>query len=79
MSLPAGIPGIGTDAVVWIKRLSVSATAWQSRLNTSLEGSTILWDCPEIYFFGGTETPGAPLSDTVWRGVLTRFTFVPLI
>lgn len=35
------------------------------------------WECPFIYLFGGVDAEGN-LHDTVWRGVITRFTFRPL-
>ena len=43
-----------------------------------IDGDNISWDCPYIYIIGGT-LPDGTLSDSVWRGVLTRLTFTPLI
>ena len=43
-----------------------------------IDGDIISWDCPYIYIIGGT-LPDGTLSDTVWRGVLNRLTFTPLI
>lgn len=36
------------------------------------------WDCPYIYMFGGYDAEGR-LSSTIWRGVLNRFTFIPVV
>lgn len=35
------------------------------------------WECPYIYVFGGMN-PDYELYDTVWRGVINRFTFKPI-
>ncbi|MDE5785053.1 MAG: hypothetical protein K2H98_00815 [Duncaniella sp.] len=35
------------------------------------------WECPYIYMFGGHDSQGV-LFDQVWRGVINRYTFVPL-
>lgn len=35
------------------------------------------WECPYIYLFGGEDAAGS-LYDTMWRGVIRRFTFRPL-
>lgn len=35
------------------------------------------WECPYIYLFGGENFDGS-LHDTLWRGVIRRFTFKPL-
>lgn len=36
------------------------------------------WECPYIYVFGGTLSDGY-LSDTVWRAVINRLTFKPIV
>jgi hypothetical protein len=36
------------------------------------------WECPYIYLFGGENADGQ-LYDTIWRGVINRFTFKPLV
>lgn len=41
-------------------------------------GYTITWDCPYIYVFGGTDLSGN-LNNSIWRGVLNRLSFKPLI
>lgn len=35
------------------------------------------WECPYIYLFGGEDVSGR-LYDSVWRGVIRRFSFRPL-
>ena len=35
------------------------------------------WECPYIYLFGGVDADGN-LHDSLWRGVIRRFTFRPL-
>ena len=35
------------------------------------------WDCPFIYLFGGYDESGQ-LRNSLWRGVIRRFTFRPL-
>lgn len=35
------------------------------------------WECPYIYLFGGINEQGSTYN-TVWRGVINRFTFTPI-
>lgn len=35
------------------------------------------WECPYIYMFGGHDSDGV-LYNQIWRGVINRFTFVPV-
>ena len=35
------------------------------------------WECPYIYLFGGENAAG-DLYNTLWKGVIRRFTFAPL-
>ncbi|MDE7146080.1 MAG: hypothetical protein K2O30_08035, partial [Duncaniella sp.] len=35
------------------------------------------WECPYVYLFGGQDAEG-DLFNTVWRGVINRFTFKPI-
>lgn len=44
-----------------------------SRVNAPIDE----WECPYIYLFGGTDNKGK-LYDTLWRGVIRRYTFRPL-
>lgn len=86
LSLPDNIPPFrNADIAVLSTPMSGSlADAWQDkpnkirkRLNYKLEGYDIYWDCPYIYLFGG-ETADDRLNTVVWRGILSRLTFMPL-
>lgn len=84
----------GAQAIVCPTQLSVSRTvsdgwdmiptrrlpAWaspipfvSSRVSTAIDE----WDCPYIYLFGGYDANGQ-LRNSLWRGVIRRFTFRPL-
>ena len=87
LSLPADIPAVRmADAVILSTPMQGSLTdAWEDkpnkirqRLNYKIEGYDISWECPYIYIFGGM-TKDDRLNDIVWRGVLARLTFMPLI
>lgn len=47
------------------------------RLDFSIEGDVISWDCPYIFLFGGYDA-SMELDSEVRSGVLKRLTFVPL-
>lgn len=45
-----------------------------------IEGTTIYWMCPYLYIFGGyTPYPDNSLNTSIYRGVLQRLKFTPLI
>lgn len=48
------------------------------RISFTTEGDRVMWDCPYIYLIGG-QSPDGHLYDTIWRGVLQRLTFMPVI
>lgn len=48
------------------------------RVNASVSDDMISWECPYIYLFGGCNSDGV-LYNTIWRGVITRLTFAPII
>lgn len=48
------------------------------RISFTTEGDRVMWDCPYIYLIGG-QSPDGRLYDTIWRGVLQRLTFMPVI
>lgn len=54
------------------------APAGPQRISSSYQDGNIRWDCPYIYLFGGAG-PDSPCYDTIWRGVLNRLTFTPII
>lgn len=90
MTLPKKFPDLsGADAVVQLSRLDASLEdGWTFsqpkgvrsgvKLPYELDGYEITWACPYIYIIGGTTGAGR-LSDTIWKGVLTRFTYTPII
>ena len=43
-----------------------------------VDGDNISWECPYIYVIGGY-LPDGSLSANIWRGVLSRLAFTPLI
>lgn len=45
---------------------------------TAARSYEISWECPYIYLFGGTNKNGL-LQDNMWKGVLNRLSFKPLI
>ena len=47
-------------------------------LSTRAAQNVSSWDCPYIYLFGGVNEDGAVCNE-VWRGVLNRLTFRPII
>lgn len=86
LQLPATIPAMTEcDNVVSETDMSANLSdAWkiQRRLSTrsdyELDGDVIRWGCPYIYLFGGY-APDGTLHNTIWRGVLSRLTFTPII
>jgi len=91
MSLPSYIPGVwqADNAVLttamkdemvprgWTQMPSSQLAPWY-RVSTEMQGSTVHWECPYIYLFGGCDANGM-LYDTVWRGVINRLTFTPIL
>lgn len=70
----------GTSDSFWVSDGKSTMPVWAydamwpvSRVSTPVTS----WECPYIYLFGGYDASGA-LRDTVWRGVIRRFTFRPL-
>lgn len=85
LQLPSVIPAmVNCDNVVIDTELSSDLSdLWTvrqkpQRIKYELDGTVIRWECPYIYLFGGYSTDGT-LYNTVWRGVLTRLTFTPII
>jgi hypothetical protein len=90
LQLPDYIPALYSinSVVVSSPRNGTLSSAWSTksaanipsgyRINYTIDGYDISWECPYIYLFGGFNQSGA-LSTDVWRGVLNRLTFVPLI
>lgn len=62
---------------IWQSMPSKSPKRWLAP-SYNVEWDEITWDCPYIYLIGGY-LPDGVLSSQIWRGVLTRLTFTPLI
>jgi len=90
MQLPDYFPELyGADAIVsetsldadlsdaWTRADTRSGGTWQKPSYT-INGTDISWKCPYIYIIGGTDNSGE-LSDSIWRGVLARLAFTPII
>lgn len=77
-------PMASCDAIVMEEEKSAPlsdywrAASLPSRLQSSVENDVISWLCPYIYLVGGT-APDGTTYDTIWRGVLSRLTFTPVI
>ncbi|MCM1319606.1 MAG: DUF6242 domain-containing protein [Muribaculaceae bacterium] len=90
MTLPDYIPSMWQiDQTVNTKPMSEPlATTWKEqaprklpsyyRVSSSVNDGIISWECPYIYLYGGLNTQGA-LYNTIWRGVINRLRFQPII
>lgn len=90
MQLPDYIPGLeSADGIVMYAPLSADLSDyWKStpsrhagrwlKPTYTLDGYDITWQCPYIYLIGGYGADGS-LSDSIWRGVLAKLAFTPLI
>lgn len=89
MQLPEAIPAMyDCDGIVldvdksaslsdyWKVIPSRRLTPWM--VKGTVDGDSVSWQCPYIYLFGGIDADGH-LNDTLWRGVLSRLTFTPMI
>ena len=91
MDMPSFIPGMWRlDNVVaskpmqadivpagWDKMPETALSPWY-RVSTTLDGTTLRWECPYIYLFGGCDARGV-LYNSIYRGVINRLTFCPII
>ena len=90
MQLPDYVPGLtGADGLVMASPLSADLSDyWTSTPATragrwlkpeyTIDGYDITWQCPYIYLIGGY-TANGQLSDSIWRGVMAKLAFTPLI
>lgn len=87
IQLPEEMPALAYSDpfVIDYKKEGSLEDAWKSasrrqpmRIPVHTDGYTVIWECPFIYLFGGTY-PDGTLNDRVWRGVLSRLTFTPII
>ena len=90
MQFPEIIPSLnGADVIVegydlsadlseqWTPAKSTKSTPW-TRTSYTIDGYEITWVCPYLYIFGGY-TENMSLSTEIWRGVLARLEFTPVI
>lgn len=61
----------------WSEMPVLRMPAWY-RVQSSVDNDVISWDCPYIFLYGGYDPQGR-LYDTVWRGVINRLSFTPII
>lgn len=87
MKLPEEIPSLyGADILVVDYSMSTnledlwtrSHKSTRAGISYNIEGYDITWQCPYLYIFGGYDSEGT-LSSAIWRGVLARLSFTPLI
>lgn len=84
LQLPKEIPTMtGCDNVVMtVRKKALLSDAWKKAAhrshNVEVDGDNIYWDCPYIYLIGGFD-PQGKLYNTIWRGVLARLSFTPVI
>lgn len=85
LTLPDFVPALANmDAVVMSTPENANLSdAWTrcrmpKRLSYEIDGYDISWKCPYIYLLGGY-TSSNVINSTIWRGVLARLTFTPLI
>lgn len=90
MTLPDYFPALqGADGIVcgatlesdlsdlWTRTDSRDPGLWLTP-EYEVKDYDVSWVCPYIYIFGGTDKHGY-FSNTVWRGVIARLAFTPLI
>jgi len=89
LSLPGNMPDMkGADLIVFDTPMSAdfrpksasryAAPGVKLRLPYEIDGYNVEWNCPYLYFFGGT-LPDGHLNAEIWRGVLSRLTFRPIM
>lgn len=86
IQLPDIIPSLeDSDVIVDAYTLSAdlndfwkAVNSYSTRSSYTIDGTEITWQCPYLYIFGGYSIYGS-LSTNIWRGVLNRLTFTPII
>lgn len=88
IQLPDAIPAMtGCDNIVMESTEKANLSdAWtllptqtrRPRVVWNVEYDTLTWECPYIYLVGGFD-PAGHLCNTIWRGVLNRLRFAPVI
>lgn len=90
MRLPEYMPGLWrADNVVagsrkdaslqdyWRKMPGRRMPSWY-RVAAETDGYDVSWVCPYIYIFGGRDASGL-LNNSIWRGVINRLAFTPIL
>lgn len=85
MQLPKNFPDLFKASII-VDDFNLSADlseAWtpdspDTRGSYTIDGFDITWPCPYLYIFGGIY-PDNSLNTEIYRGVLERLTFTPLI
>ena len=90
MQFPESMPSLGgADVIVagydltadlaeaWTPQVNSRATPW-TRSSYTIDGFDITWVCPYLYIFGGYPDDNI-LSTVIWRGVIARLEFTPII
>lgn len=85
LQLPEIIPAMSEcdNLVVDLSKSANLTDGWKSvrrqeRIPVHVDGDVVRWECPYIFLFGGYLHDGT-LNTTIWRGVLSRLTFTPII
>lgn len=84
LQLPKEIPTMTEcdNVVMTLRKKALLSDAWKKAArrshNVEVDGDNIYWDCPYIYLIGGFD-PQGNLYNTIWRGVLARLSFTPVI
>lgn len=90
MQFPDSMPSLGgADVIVagyilsadlseaWTPKESTRTYPW-TRTSYTIDGFEIRWICPYLYIFGGYPD-NVTLSTEIWRGVIARLEFTPII
>lgn len=74
------VPTTQCDLLTLPRDMEASLTdAWKTtRVDYKIDGYDISWVCPHIYMFGGRTAEGK-LNDKIWKAVLQRLLFTPII
>lgn len=84
LQLPEEMPEMTScDNVVSNHRRNANLSdAWKKSTKSGhdieIDGDIISWDCPYIYLFGGFDPDGV-LYNSIWRGIVARLQFTPVI
>ncbi len=77
LQLPAAIPAMQyAQAFVLTTemRASILPASLRSRISSPIES----WPCPYIYLYGGYDAASRPVP-SIWRGVINRLSFKPIV